>query len=232
VASIALQQVGPSTSVAHFLAEAGVPVLPERMCTDLDAALDFATRQGYPVVLKVVSPDIPHKSEVGGVALHLTDARALTDAWRDMQASVSRLAPRAKITGYSVQPMLSGGFELIVGCSVDPELGRVLMVGAGGIWAEILDDVRFLALPASRAEIASALQSLRIAPILRGARGQPPLDVDAACAVIHRLAQQFYADSGIAEVDLNPLLVRPQGQGVMALDVLVVQSSTQAGFAQ
>ena len=232
VESIALQQVGPSTSVAHFLAEAGVPVLPERMCTDLDAALDFATRQGYPVVLKVVSPDIPHKSEVGGVALHLTDARALTDAWRDMQASVSRLAPRAKITGYSVQPMLSGGFELIVGCSVDPELGRVLMVGAGGIWAEILDDVRFLGLPVSRAEISSALQSLRIAPILRGARGQPPLDVDAACAVMHRLAQQFYADSGIAEVDLNPLLVRPQGQGVMALDVLVVQSSTQAGFAQ
>ena len=128
--------------------------------------------------------------------------------------------------------MLSGGFELIVGCSVDPELGRVLMVGAGGIWTEILDDVRFLALPASRAEIASALQSLRIAPILNGARGQPPLDVDAACAVIHRLAQQFFAAPGIAEIDLNPLLVRPQGQGVMALDVLVVQSSTRAELAR
>jgi succinyl-CoA synthetase beta subunit len=229
VESITLQQAGPSTSVAHFLAQAGVPVLPEGLCTELDTALDFATRHGFPVVLKVVSPDIPHKSEVGGVALHLTDARALADAWRDMRASVSRLAPRATITAYSVQPMLSGGFELIVGCSVDPELGRVLMVGAGGIWAEILDDVRFLALPASRAEIASALQSLRIAPILNGARGQPPLDVDAACAVIYRLAQQFFADPGIAEIDLNPLLVRPQGQGVMALDVLVVASSTRAG---
>ena len=96
------------------------------------------------------------------------------------------------------------------------------MVGAGGIWAEVLDDVRFLALPASRPEIAAALDSLRIAPILRGARGQAPLDLEAATNAIHRLALQFHADRWIAEVDLNPLLVRPSGQGVVALDVLVV----------
>jgi len=177
-------------------------------------------------VLKVVSPDIAHKSEAGGVALNIADRAALQAAWTQMQRSVMAYAPQAVITGYSVQPMLRGGFELIMGCSNDPELGRVLMVGAGGIWAEVLDDVRFLALPASQAEIAAALDSLRIAPILRGARGQGALDVGAAVAAIHRLALQFHADTWVAEVDLNPLLVRPQGQGAVALDVLVVPQAS------
>lgn len=212
----------PSTCGTEFLALAAVPLVPEGIFTDAAAAMEFAGREGFPVVLKVVSPDIAHKSEAGGVALNLADAPALRDAWARIQNSVAAYAPAARITGYSVQPMLRGGFELIVGCSVDPELGRVLMVGAGGVWAEMLDDVCFLALPASRAEITAALDGLRIAPILHGARGQAALDVDAAVAIIHRLAQQFLADRWIREVDLNPLLVRAQGQGAVALDVLVV----------
>ncbi|MBC7705148.1 MAG: acetate--CoA ligase family protein, partial [Rhodoferax sp.] len=204
-------------------------LVPEAVFSERSAALDFAQREGYPVVLKVVSSDIAHKSEAGGVALNLRDPQALGDAWDRMQMSVGAYAPHAVITGYSVQPMLSGGFELIVGCSIDPELGRVLMVGAGGIWAEVLDDVRFLALPASTEEIIQALRSLRIAPILAGARGQPALDVGAAATAIHRLAQRFLPDRWIQEIDLNPLLVRRFGQGVIALDVLVVPSSPAEG---
>lgn len=213
-------------SVADFLDRAAVPRVPEGIFTDCAAAQAFAAAQGYPVVLKVVSPDIAHKTEVGGVALGLADAPSLQAAWNRMQRSVAERAPAAAITGYCVQPMVRDGFELIVGCSVDPELGRVVMVGAGGIWAEVLEDLRFLALPASRAEIRSALDGLRIAPILRGARGQAPLDTEAAVAAIHRLAQQFHVDTGIAEVDLNPLLVRAQGRGAVALDVLVVPAAT------
>jgi len=211
-----------SRNSAEFIALAQVPTVPEAIVTDCAAAQAFAGRVGYPVVLKVVSADIAHKTEVGGVALGLTDAHSLEQAWARMQQSVAERSPEAIVTGYSVQPMLRDGFELIVGCSIDPELGAVLMVGAGGIWAEVLDDVRFLALPASRAEITDALERLRIAPILRGARGQPPLDVAAAVASIHTLALQFHADDWIAEVDLNPLLVRPQGKGAIALDLLVV----------
>ncbi len=196
--------------------------MPEGVFTQLNAALDFAGQQGYPVVLKVVSPDIAHKSEAGGVALNLRDAGSLKDAWNTMQRSVAAYAPQAAITGYSVQPMLSGGFELIVGCSIDPELGRVLMVGAGGIWAEVLDDVRFLALPAGLDEIVAAIRSLRIAPILDGARGQPPLDVEAAAQAIDRLARSFMANPWLREIDINPLLIRPRGKGVVALDVLLV----------
>ena len=217
-----------SASSEDFLRNARVPLLPEGTFTECKAALDFAQAQGYPVVLKVVSPDIAHKSEAGGVALNLRDAQALGDAWDRMQASVVAYAPTAAITGYSVQPMISGGYELIVGCSIDPELGRVLMVGAGGIWAEVLDDVRFLALPASPEEIVQALGSLRIAPILGGARGQALLDVAAAAATIHALAQRFVRDTWVREIDLNPLLVRPLGKGVVALDVLVVPRAPTA----
>ena len=208
-----------------------MPLVPEGVFTQRDAALDFARRQGYPVVLKVVSPAIAHKSEAGGVALNLGDPAALNDAWDKMQRSVAAYAPQACITGYSVQPMLSGGLELIVGCSIDPELGRVLMVGAGGIWAEVLDDVRFMALPVGTQEIIGALRSLRIAPILAGARGQAALDVDAAAAAIRRIAEHFLANDWIQEIDLNPLLVRPAGQGVVALDVLLVPPAPSGSIA-
>ena len=211
-----------SVSTEDFLRRAAVPRVPEEVFKELDEALAFAGKQGYPVVLKVVSPDIAHKSEAGGVALNLRDPAALSEAWERMQRSVVAYAPQACITGYSVQPMLTGGYELIVGCSIDPELGRVLMVGAGGIWAEVLDDVRFLALPVQVDEIRAALRSLRSAPILAGARGQGPLDVDAAASAIGRIAEQFLRDRWVREVDLNPLLVRPAGKGVVALDVLLV----------
>ena len=211
-----------SQSIADFLTLGGVPQLPEGLFQSVDAAVHFATVQGYPVVLKVASADVPHKTEAGGVALNLLDEASLRTAWAKMVNSVQAYAPQAKIDGYSVQPMILDGFELIVGCSVDPELGRVLMVGAGGVWAEVLDDVRFLALPTSREEIEAVIHSLRVAPILAGARGQAPLDVAAATQVIHQLAQQFMVDDWVQEVDINPLRVRTKGLGVVALDTLVV----------
>lgn len=211
-----------SHSAADFLQAAALPQLAEAVFSQVDEAVGFADRQGYPVVLKVVSPDIAHKSEAGGVALNLADAPALRQAWQQMQASVRQHAPQARIAGYSVQPMVLDGFELIVGCSVDPELGRVLMVGAGGIWAEVLDDVGFLALPASREEIAGLIDRLKVAPILAGARGQAPLDRSAAVEVIWRLGRQFLHDPWVTELDINPLRVRAQGRGTVALDTLVV----------
>jgi len=156
------------------------------------------------------------------VALNLGHEDALRQAWQAMVRSVAIHAPEARIDGYSVQPMVLDGFELIVGCSIDPELGRVLMVGAGGIWAEVLDDVGFLALPASRQEITDLLGRLKIAPILAGARGQGPLDVAAAVEVIWQIGQQFLVDDWVAEVDINPLRVRALGRGAVALDTLVL----------
>lgn len=224
LATLVAPQQSParSESIADFLKLAGVPQLPEGLFQSIDQAVNFATVQGYPVVLKVSSADIPHKTEAGGVALNLLDESSLRTAWTKMVSTVQAYAPNANIDGYTVQPMILDGFELIVGCSVDPELGRVLMVGAGGVWAEVLDDVRFLALPTSETEIEVVINSLRIAPILAGARGQAPLDVAAATRVIHQLAQQFMIDDWVQEVDINPLRVRTKGLGVVALDTLVI----------
>jgi len=217
-----------SGSAAQFLKAAAVPRVPEQVFMQLDEALGFARQQGFPVVLKVVSPDIAHKSEAGGVALNLGHEDALRQAWQAMVRSVATHAPEARIDGYSVQPMVLDGFELIVGCSIDPELGRVLMVGAGGIWAEVLDDVGFLALPASRQEITDLIGRLKIAPILAGARGQGPLDVAAAVEVIWQIGQQFLVDGWVAEVDINPLRVRALGRGAVALDTLVLAGRPEA----
>ena len=217
---------GLEQSAAAFLSRAQVPLVPERTCQTVQEAQAFAASTGYPVVLKVVSPDLPHKSEVGGVALNLADAVALARAWATMQATVAERAPQARIEGYAVQPQISEGLELIVGCSVDPEVGRVAMVGAGGIWAEILDDVRFLGLPATDDEIRAALLSLRVAPLFAGARGKSALDLEAAIGIISRLACRFHEETWVQEVDLNPLLVRPLKGGAVALDLLVVPAAT------
>ena len=139
-----------------------------------------------------------------------------------MADSLRRRAATARIDGFAMHPYLTGGFELIVGCSIDPELGKVVMVGSGGIWAEVIDDIGFVALPASRDEIRAVLMGLRIAPILDGARGMAALDVDAAVDSVARLAQAYQRETWVGEVDINPLLVRPRGLGVVALDVLVV----------
>lgn len=213
---------GFEQSAAAFLSRAQVPLVPERTCQTVQEAQAFAASTGYPVVLKVVSPDLPHKSEAGGVALDLADAAALAGAWTTMQATIAERAPQARVVGYAVQPQISEGLELIVGCSIDPEVGRVAMVGAGGIWAEVLDDVRFLGLPATNDEIRAALLSLRIAPLFAGARGKPAHDLEAAISVISRLARRFQEETWVEEVDLNPLLVRPLQGGAVALDILVV----------
>lgn len=205
-----------------FLARAGIAEVPQAVCRTPDEAAAFAGRAGYPVALKVSSPDIAHKTEVGGVALDLADEAALRSAWTAVAASVAARAPGARVEGMQVQAMVRDGVELILGGSIDPELGRVLLVGAGGIWTEVLEDVRFLGLPASPAEIEEALWGLRLAPLLAGARGRPAMDVPAAVEAIGRLADAFLAEDGITEIDINPLIVRPEGLGAVAVDALVV----------
>lgn len=216
------QPEGAQDDAVGFIQRAGIPLVSERLCQSLDEAVAAGGSLGFPLVLKVASPDIAHKTEVGGVALDIVDEPSLGRAWRTMVETVSVRAPEARIEGYVVQPQLRGGLELIVGCSIDAELGRVLMVGAGGIWAELIEDRVFIGLPATQDEIREALSCLKLMAVLRGARGGPEMDIEATLALIDRLGKQFVAETWVAEVDINPLLVRPRGQGVVALDSLVV----------
>ncbi|MBN9428181.1 MAG: acetate--CoA ligase family protein [Burkholderiales bacterium] len=205
------------------LAAAGIPVLPEAIAATADDAVAAAGRYGYPVVLKIVSQDIPHKTEVGGVALNLADVAAVRAAHAQILSSAAAKAPQARIDGVLVAPMARGGTELIMGISRDPVFGPVVMVGFGGIYAEVLQDVAVQAAPVTETEAEAMIRGLKLFALLDGARGQPKADVAAAAHTVARLSEfavRHRAD--VAEIDMNPVLVRPHGQGVVVLDALMI----------
>ncbi len=214
------------------LAAAGVPVLPERVVADPAAAAAAATALGFPVVLKIVSPDLPHKTEVGGVALGLADAPAVHEAATAMLARIRTAAPAARIEGLLVAPMASGGTELIVGATRDPVFGPVVMVGLGGIFAEVLRDVSVRPAPVTEAEAEAMLRSLKAFAVLDGARGRPRADLQAAASAVAAVSRFAAAHAEeVASIDINPLLVRAKGEGAVALDALLVPIKGGAGHA-
>ena len=204
------------------LAAYGIPVVRTEVVRDAAGAAETARRLGFPVAVKVLSRDISHKSDVGGVALDLSSEQAVTDAVRDMAERVRRLAGRARIEGFVVQPMIKrpDAIELILGAAEDPVFGPILMVGHGGVAAEVVDD-RALALPPLDPVLAEdALSRTRIDRLLRGFRGRAPFARGAVGEAMVRLSE-LIADVGeIAELDINPLLV--DHQGVIALDSRIV----------
>lgn len=212
------------------LAAAGLPILPEYVAATADEAAELAVEIGFPVVLKIVSPDLPHKTEIGGIALDLADAQAVHEAASQMLIRVRAAAPAARIEGLLVAPMIKGGTELILGTTQDPVFGPVVMVGLGGIYAEVLRDVAVRPAPVTAAEAEAMLRGLKSFPLLDGARGLPKADVAATVQAIVALSHfaAAHADS-IAAVDINPLLVRPAGEGAVALDALIVPAAATQG---
>lgn len=211
------------------LGNAGIDVPHEVIVTDADAAIRAADAIGYPVVLKIASEDVAHKTEAGGVALNVEDAQAVREAHARILANVARHAPNARIDGVLVAPMLRGGTEMIAGVSQDPVFGPIVMVGMGGIFAEVLNDVAVQAAPVTEDEAMAMIRSLKMFPILDGARGQAKADVAAAARSVARLSEfAFRHRDDIADIDMNPILVRPQGQGVVVLDALMIPRAMPA----
>jgi acyl-CoA synthetase (NDP forming) len=210
-------------SAKAALAQAGVPVLKEVTAASRDAALAAAREIGFPVVLKIVSPDILHKTEVGGVVVGVRSEAQLADEYDSLLARVAQKAPRARIAGVLVAQMAQGGIELILGTKKDPVFGPVVMVGLGGIFAEVLRDVALQIAPVSEQQATQMLRSLKAFPLLDGARGRAKADVAAAARAVAALSQ-FAAQHAdvVAEIDINPLVVMDQGQGAFALDALLV----------
>ena len=192
----------------------------------------LALEIGFPVALKIVSPDIFHKSEVGGIALKLDDEAEVQAAFAAMLARVRERQPGARIEGVLVTQMAPPGHELIVGMRRDPQFGPLLMFGLGGIYVELLKDVAFRVAPFSRAETLAMIGETHAGKLLAGLRGQPPADIDAVAEVIERVARLALDHPRIQEIDVNPLLayplnrragvVYPAGQGVLAVDVRMV----------
>jgi acyl-CoA synthetase (NDP forming) len=211
------------------LADAGIPVLAERLVQSADAAARAAAEIGFPVVLKIASPDLPHKTEVGGVAIGLGSETEVKQAHVDMLARVASKAPQARIDGVIVAPMAKGTAELILGSRTDPVFGPVVMVGLGGIFAEILQDTAVQMAPVTEAQAMAMLQSLKAFAVLDGARGRSRADLSAAARAIAALSRfaAAHADD-VAEIDINPLLVRSEGEGVVALDALLIPRAGQS----
>ena len=207
------------------LAEYGIGDGQARMVKSAQEAVDIAAGIDGPVALKVQSPDILHKSEAGAVALSLRAADDVRAAYDKIMASAKAYNSSADIHGVLVQPMAPAGQEMILGVNQDEKFGPILMVGLGGIHVEVLKDVAFSPVPFGTDDARRLLDQLKGAALLHGVRGEAPADIDALVDLMVRLSK-FAADHGeqIAEIDLNPVLVHPKGQGVSIADALIVKS--------
>ncbi|SDM11033.1 Acyl-CoA synthetase (NDP forming) [Oryzisolibacter propanilivorax] len=213
----------------QLLAAHGMPAVAERVATSADEAVAAAEALGYPVVLKVLSPDIAHKTEAGGVRLRLHDADAVRAVYGEVLASCRRHAPQARIEGALVGRMESGVAELIVGATRDAVFGMTLTVGLGGVLTELYQDVSHRVLPVDEAMALEMLRELKAYPLLTGFRGRPAGDVAAACAAIAGFSRAVLAlGAQVQEAEVNPLLVKAEGQGVCALDALVLPAPPSA----
>ena len=203
-----------------ILAKAGVPILPEEACTTADAAIAAAARLGFPVVLKILSEDIPHKTEVGGVMLDLADAAAVEAGFATLMQRARTARPDARLDGVLVAPMVRGGVETIIGTLTDPVFGPMVMFGLGGIAVELFRDVGFASAPLTPKSAETLIDASRGAALLKGWRGGPPMDraalVEALC-VLSRFAAAHRGE--VDSVEVNPFLVRENG--ACALDASV-----------
>ncbi len=188
-----------------------------------DKAVAIASKIGYPVVLKIASPDILHKTDIGGVKVGLQNASDVRDAFELMVYRAQRYIPDARIWGCLVQEMApSGGLEVLVGMNRDPQFGPLITFGLGGIYVETLRDVTFRVSPISRQEAEEMLSNLRAHALLDGVRGQPPMDKAAIVDSLLRVSQLVQDFPEIIEMDINPLMVYHQGEGALALDMRLV----------
>jgi acetyltransferase len=202
----------------------GIPVPASALASSPDEAVAYAEEMGYPVVMKVASPDILHKSDIGGVKLNIGDATAVRDTFDLLVYRATRYMPDAQIWGSQIQQMVQGQHEVIIGMNNDPQFGPLVMFGLGGIYVEALRDVTFRIAPFSRREAEEMITEIRAYSLLRGVRGEPPADTAAIVDALLRVSQLVTEFPEIVEMDINPLIVREAGQGSVGVDMRLVLS--------
>ncbi|NIJ07593.1 acyl-CoA synthetase (NDP forming) [Sphingomonas vulcanisoli] len=212
----------PEYRAKDLLGPIGLPFPPGGFAADLDAAKQIAAQIGYPTVLKAQAQALSHKSEAGGVILGIADEAALIDAWACLFDNVQAYAPDIRLDGALIEAMSARGTELIVGARNDTHWGPVILVGFGGIQAEILQDVRLLPPSLTKPEIVAELRALKSGALLDGWRGSPALDLEAVADIIVAIGRLLLGTPAIREIDLNPIVIYPRGQGAVALDALIL----------
>lgn len=205
-----------------ILEEAGIPTARARLAGSAKEAAKIAQEIGFPVALKIVSPDISHKSDIGGVKLGLKTTEEVTAAFDEIIAAAKKAQPKAKVDGVSVQQMARPGVEVIMGMTQDPQFGPVLMFGLGGIFVEVLKDVSFRLVPIAARDARQMVQEIKGHPLLEGYRGQEPADIEALERLLLRLSDFIEKHPEISELDLNPIFAYKDG--ALAVDARIVLS--------
>ena len=206
------------------LAAAGVPVPPEAIVGSLEELKEFTKSMTFPAVAKIASPDILHKSDVGGVKLNLMDACQVEKAYREIMENVKVKCPGAKIDGVLIQSMLPQGVEMIIGVNTDPQFGPMILCGLGGVFVEVFKDVSLYPAPLNKQEARDMIWSLKGSKLLNGYRGSKPCDVDALAEFIVKISEYAVAHKDtLKELDINPLFVYPEGEGAALADALIVK---------
>lgn len=206
-----------------MLKAAGIPVVDTRFARNMKEAVAISKELGFPVALKVMSAEVVHKSDAGGVKLRLENVSQVEKAYSAMMASVKAVYPKAKIDGVSVQRMARPGVEVIVGMSKDPQFGPVLMFGLGGILVELLKDVAFRIVPVAKFDAAEMIREIKGFPMLTGFRGSEPCDLGALEKLIVSVSNFVEKHPEVKELDLNPVFAYKDG--VTAVDARVVLES-------
>lgn len=213
----------PTLDAAEILRRASIPLIPAELARSSEDAVSIASRLGFPVVLKIESPDIPHKTDVGGVRLNLSTAADVHAAFDEMMQAVGVAAPEARLVGVIIQPMVGRGVELVVGINSDAIFGPVLMVGLGGIFVEILKDVQFRTAPVTREVAEEMLSGLRATAVLSGLRGMPPVNKDKLCDFLVAVSEMASSRAGsLWSLDLNPVIATHDE--VLAVDWFMIAS--------
>jgi acetate---CoA ligase (ADP-forming) subunit beta len=189
----------------QVIREAGIAVTETRLAGSQKEAAAISKELGYPVVLKIASPDITHKSDAGGVKTGLKDAGEVKKAYEDIMSSVTKNVPKARIQGVTVQPMARAGVEVIIGTFKDPQFGPVIMFGLGGIFVEVLKDVAFRLIPIEKRDAAEMIEEIKGKALLNGYRGQEPADKDTLAGMLLKISALVEKTPEIQELDLNPV---------------------------
>jgi acyl-CoA synthetase (NDP forming) len=204
----------------ELLKKAGIPVVEAKLARSKKEAISISKEMGFPVVLKISSPDVVHKSDSGGVKLGLANATEVGKAYNEIISSVKQAYPKAQIEGVSVQPMAPPGVEVIVGMSKDPQFGPVLMFGLGGILVEVLKDVSFRIVPVTARDAREMIREIKGYPVLEGYRGQKPASIPALEKLIVKVSQFVEKNPQIKELDLNPIFAYPDK--AVAIDARII----------
>ena len=197
-----------------------IPMVRQGMATSPAEAVKISNSIGYPVVLKVISPEISHKTEAQAVKLNLSSSKEVEEACSDLLLKAQAYRPGAKVEGYLIQEMVEDGVEIIVGLHSDPTFGPVTMFGLGGIWVELLKDVSFRVVPIDRSDAVDMVEEIKGSSLLKGFRGRPPVDLEALYGILLSISKLGLELKEVQEMDLNPVFLR--GKGAVIADARIV----------